>query len=79
MGNWIFNSGYQSFHNPFPAPPVINHAGTTIINYTTPITVATAGIPVRSRCFMIPVKLLIDHPAASYTFVPLSGYFSSTC
>jgi hypothetical protein len=45
MGNWIFNSGYQNFHNPFPAPPVINSAGTTIINYTTPITVAAAEFP----------------------------------
>lgn len=45
MGNWIFNSGYQQFHNPFPAPPVINQAGTTIINYTQPITVAAAEFP----------------------------------
>jgi tetratricopeptide (TPR) repeat protein len=45
MGNWIFNSGYQGFHNPFPAPPVINQAGVTIINYTTPITVAAAEFP----------------------------------
>jgi tetratricopeptide (TPR) repeat protein len=45
MGNWIFNSGYQNFRNPFPAPPVINHAGTTIINYTRPITVVAAEFP----------------------------------
>ncbi len=45
MGNWIFNSGYQHFHNPFPAPPVINNAGTTIINYTRPITVVAAEFP----------------------------------
>jgi tetratricopeptide (TPR) repeat protein len=45
MGNWIFNSGYQNFHNPFPAPPVVNSAGTTIINYTSPITVVAAGFP----------------------------------
>jgi len=45
MGNWIFNSGYQHFHNPFPAPPVVNHAGTTIINYTRPITVVAAEFP----------------------------------
>jgi tetratricopeptide (TPR) repeat protein len=45
MGNWIFNSGYQNFHNPFPAPPVINSAGTTIINYTRPITVVAAEFP----------------------------------
>jgi tetratricopeptide (TPR) repeat protein len=45
MGNWIFNSGYQNFQNPFPAPPVINSAGTTIINYTRPITVAAADFP----------------------------------
>jgi len=45
MGNWIFNSGYQHFHNPFPAPPVVNHAGTTIINYTRPITVVAADFP----------------------------------
>ena len=45
MGNWIFNSGYQQFHNPFPAPPVVNSAGTTIINYTRPITVAAAEFP----------------------------------
>jgi tetratricopeptide (TPR) repeat protein len=45
MGNWIFNSGYQNFRNPFPAPPVINSAGTTIINYTRPITVAAAELP----------------------------------
>lgn len=45
MGNWIFNSGYQQFHNPFPAPPVINNAGTTVINYTRPITVVAAEFP----------------------------------
>jgi tetratricopeptide (TPR) repeat protein len=45
MGNWIFNSGYQNFHNPFPAPPVVNSAGTTIINYTRPITVVAAELP----------------------------------
>ena len=45
MGNWIFNSGYQTFRNPFPAPPVVNSAGTTIINYTIPITVAAAEFP----------------------------------
>jgi tetratricopeptide (TPR) repeat protein len=45
MGNLIFNSGYQNFRNPFPAPPVINSAGITIINYTAPITVAAAGFP----------------------------------
>jgi tetratricopeptide (TPR) repeat protein len=45
MGNWIFNSGYQNFRNPFPAPPVINSAGTTIINYSRPITVAAAEFP----------------------------------
>jgi tetratricopeptide (TPR) repeat protein len=41
----IFNSGYQNFRNPFPAPPVVNSAGTTIINYSTPITVAAAQFP----------------------------------
>jgi tetratricopeptide (TPR) repeat protein len=45
MGNWIFNSGYHTFVNPFPAPPVINSAGVTIINYTVPITVAAAEFP----------------------------------
>ena len=45
MGNWIFNSGCQHFHNPFPAPPVVNSGGTTIINYTSPITVAAAELP----------------------------------
>ncbi len=45
MGNWIFNSGYQNFSNPFPAPPVVNSAGTTIISYTRPITVVAAELP----------------------------------
>lgn len=45
MGNWIFNSGYHTFVNPFPAPPVINSGGVTIINYSTPITVAAAEFP----------------------------------
>ena len=41
----IFNSGYQSFSNPFPAPPVVNSGGVTIINYSQPITVAAAEFP----------------------------------
>lgn len=45
MGNWIFNSGCQHFYNPFPAPPVVNSAGTTIINYTAPISVVAAEFP----------------------------------
>jgi tetratricopeptide (TPR) repeat protein len=45
VGNLIFNSGYQTFVNPFPAPPVVNSAGTTIINYAQPITVAAADFP----------------------------------
>lgn len=44
LGNVAFNSGYHVFYNPFPAPPIIR-GGTTIINYSTPITVVAGQLP----------------------------------
>ncbi|MEY3898149.1 MAG: hypothetical protein RLZZ214_3670, partial [Verrucomicrobiota bacterium] len=45
LGNVIFNSGYQVFVNPFPAPPIVTRSGTTIINYSAPITVVAGQLP----------------------------------
>jgi len=41
MGNMIFNMGYQTYSNPYPAPPVQN---TTIV-YTQPLSVSAAQNP----------------------------------
>ena len=45
LGNMIYNIGYQSYSNPYPAPPVQSSAGTTIINYSEPITVSAGNLP----------------------------------
>lgn len=41
LGNMIYNMGYQSYKNPYPAPPVQN----TYITYTQPVSVAAAANP----------------------------------
>ncbi|MBK1880916.1 tetratricopeptide repeat protein [Luteolibacter pohnpeiensis] len=41
LGNMIYDMGYQSYHNPYPAPPVQN----TYITYTEPVSVAAASHP----------------------------------
>ncbi len=41
LGNLIYQMGYQSYHNPYPAPPVQN----TYITYTQPVSVAAAANP----------------------------------
>ncbi len=41
LGNMIYDIGYQTYHNPYPAPPVQN----TYINYAEPVSVAAAAHP----------------------------------
>ncbi len=41
LGNLIYDMGYQSYRNPYPAPPVQN----TYITYTQPLSVAAAANP----------------------------------
>jgi tetratricopeptide (TPR) repeat protein len=41
LGNMIYNMGYQSYRNPYPAPKVEN----TYITYTQPVSVAAAANP----------------------------------
>jgi tetratricopeptide (TPR) repeat protein len=41
LGNMIYDMGYQSYRNPYPAPPVQN----TYITYTQPVSVAAAAHP----------------------------------
>lgn len=41
LGNMVYNMGYQTYSNPYPAPPVEN---TTII-YTQPLSVSSAKAP----------------------------------
>ena len=41
LGNMVFDMGYNTYHNPYPAPPVQN---TTII-YTQPLSVSAAKAP----------------------------------
>ncbi len=45
LGNMIYNIGYQSYSNPYPTPPVQSSTGTTIINYSEPITVSAGKMP----------------------------------
>ena len=45
LGNMIYNLGYKSYSNPYPAPPVQSSAGTTIINYREPLTVSAGNLP----------------------------------
>jgi tetratricopeptide (TPR) repeat protein len=44
LGNMIYNLGYQSYRNPYPAPPV-QSGNTTVINYSEPITVSAGKMP----------------------------------
>lgn len=41
LGNMVYDMGYKSYKNPYPAPPVQN----TTINYTQPVSVAAAKAP----------------------------------
>ncbi|MGC4014137.1 MAG: tetratricopeptide repeat protein [Luteolibacter sp.] len=41
LGNMIYNMGYQSYQNPYPAPQVAN----TYVTYTQPVSVAAAANP----------------------------------
>jgi tetratricopeptide (TPR) repeat protein len=41
LGNMIYDMGYKSYSNPYPAPPVQN----TTINYTQPVSVSAAKTP----------------------------------
>jgi tetratricopeptide (TPR) repeat protein len=41
LGNAIYNMGYQSYRNPYPAPPVQN----TSVVYTQPMSVSAAAAP----------------------------------
>ncbi|WP_379712026.1 tetratricopeptide repeat protein [Haloferula chungangensis] len=41
LGNMIYDMGYKSYQNPYPAPPVQN----TYVNYTEPLSVAAAANP----------------------------------
>jgi tetratricopeptide (TPR) repeat protein len=41
LGNMIYNMGYQSYKNPYQAPPVQN----TYVTYTQPVSVAAAANP----------------------------------
>lgn len=52
LGNLIYNMGYQSYHNPYPAPPVQYYAPSgpaggakSAISYAEPVSVVAAGIP----------------------------------
>jgi len=42
LGNMIYNMGYQSYHNPYPAPTTVQH---TYVNYSEPVSVAAAAHP----------------------------------
>jgi tetratricopeptide (TPR) repeat protein len=41
LGNMVYDMGYKSYRNPYPAPPVQN----TTINYAQPVSVAAAAAP----------------------------------
>jgi tetratricopeptide (TPR) repeat protein len=41
LGNLVYDMGYQSYRNPYPAPPVQN----TYVTYTQPVSVAAAANP----------------------------------
>ena len=41
LGNMVYDMGYKSYSNPYPAPPVQN----TTVNYTQPVSVAAAKTP----------------------------------
>lgn len=45
LGNLIYDMGYQSYRNPYPAPPVQSGDSKTTIVYTQPISVSAAENP----------------------------------
>lgn len=47
LGNLIYDMGYQSYRNPYPAPPVQAQYGdaTAAITYTEPVSVTAAAMP----------------------------------
>ena len=45
LGNMVYDMGYQSYRNPYPAPPVQAYSSKTTINYTQPISVTAAANP----------------------------------
>ncbi|MDP3851470.1 MAG: hypothetical protein Q8Q59_13255 [Luteolibacter sp.] len=45
LGNLIYDMGYQSYRNPYPAPPVQYNGGKSSISYTQPVSVTAAANP----------------------------------
>jgi hypothetical protein len=45
LGNMVYDMGYQSYRNPYPAPPVQAYSSKTTINYTQPVSVTAAANP----------------------------------
>lgn len=45
LGNLIYDMGYQSYRNPYPAPPVQSTRSNTTITYTQPVSVVAAALP----------------------------------
>ncbi|MEO5917034.1 MAG: tetratricopeptide repeat protein [Luteolibacter sp.] len=45
LGNMIYDMGYQSYRNPYPAPPVQSSVSKTTINYNQPVSVTAAANP----------------------------------
>ncbi|MES2661175.1 MAG: tetratricopeptide repeat protein [Verrucomicrobiota bacterium] len=45
LGNLIYDMGYQSYRNPYPAPPVQSSDSKTTIVYTQPVSVTAAATP----------------------------------
>jgi tetratricopeptide (TPR) repeat protein len=45
LGNMVYDMGYKSYHNPFPAPPVQPCSSKTSIDYTQPVSVTAAANP----------------------------------
>jgi tetratricopeptide (TPR) repeat protein len=45
LGNMIYNMGYQTYRNPYPAPPVQYQSSKSQITYTEPVSVTAAANP----------------------------------
>jgi hypothetical protein len=45
LGNMIYNMGYQTYRNPYPAPPVQYQGSKSAITYTEPVSVTAAANP----------------------------------
>jgi tetratricopeptide (TPR) repeat protein len=45
LGNMIYNMGYQTYRNPYPAPPVQYQSSKSAISYTEPVSVTAAANP----------------------------------